>query len=122
MLDLKNGTNQANEEVITARQKLATEVAGVLSAMYGTTVTACTDKAKAGCVSMNGADLNVSTGITGTVGFSDKTAIEWKNIDLVSFGVDCEGNATVSQETLDWATKAGFPVYSYDGDTVAASD
>lgn len=120
LLDLKNGTHDVSKGLIEARKNLATEVASILSAMYGTEIKASTDSAKAGCVSFNG-DLNVvSDSTTGSIGFSNDTKIDWPPIELVAYGTDNEGNNTFAAP--QWVKDAGFPVYSYDGSTVDNSD
>src|SRR4030095_11269061 len=61
----------------SARTKLATDVAQVLSSMYGTSVTSSSDPAKAGCIPFNGADMNVCpTSSTGDVSFGTSTDID----------------------------------------------
>ncbi len=105
--------DDASQALANAKTALAKEVANVLSALYGTEVTAIEDPAKCGMVSFNGMELNVlgTGGANATIGFSESPP-EWPSVDLVQVYVDDEGDGKT--DVPPWMRDAHYPYHIYD--------
>ena len=106
--------DELNTGVTNARKTLANETAKILSALYGTSVSASTDAAKAGSINFNGNDINVCTSsLSGNINFSSTTTIDWPTVTRPTAQVDCEGSGATGHP--QWMDDKGYPSASYDG-------
>jgi hypothetical protein len=106
-----------SKRLIENSNKLANEVANVLSAMYDTEVKAVggADPLKAGMITFGGTEMNIiGSGATGEVGFKTGSGLDWPQVDRVAYRYDGEGDGQTPPP--GWMKTSSYPSSAYDGD------
>jgi len=96
--------DEKSKALIETRRQLATETAGLLSALYGKKVGIEEQPEKIGLVSLDGTSLNLP--------FTTRGDVPWPKVTLVPFEVHHEGSRQA--KIPEWLLQANYPMNSFD--------
>jgi len=104
--------DERSQEIIGAREAIATDTANLLGALYGEEVQVLSGPEAAGMIQMGSTKLNVVPEAgAGALAFTTK-APEWLPVELVTAFVDDEGDGKT--KVVSWMQEAHYPYHIYD--------